>query len=42
VLFTGVNTDQCVLCSLQDANFLGYGFVTRSGHILDALRGADE
>lgn len=71
VLFTGVNTDQCVLCSLQDANFLGYGcvliedccatsspdyctqatlfnvkkgfgFVTHSGHILDALRGADE
>jgi nicotinamidase-related amidase len=25
VLFAGVNTDQCVLCSLQDANFLGYG-----------------
>jgi nicotinamidase-related amidase len=27
VLFAGVNTDQCVLCSLQDANFLGYGCV---------------
>lgn len=67
VLFTGVNTDQCVLCSLQDANFLGYGcvliedccattspdyctqatlfnvkkgfgFVTQSRHILEALR----
>jgi nicotinamidase-related amidase len=25
LLFAGVNTDQCVLCSLQDANFLGYG-----------------
>jgi len=25
VMFAGVNTDQCVLCSLQDANFLGYG-----------------
>jgi nicotinamidase-related amidase len=69
VLFTGVNTDQCVLTSLQDANFLGYGcvliedccattspdyctqatlfnvkkgfgFVTKSDHILDALRAA--
>ncbi|MBS0447788.1 MAG: isochorismatase family protein [Proteobacteria bacterium] len=66
VLFSGVNTDQCVMCSLQDANFLGYGcvmvedccsttspdccteatiwnvkkcfgFVTRSGELLDAL-----
>jgi nicotinamidase-related amidase len=27
VLFAGVNTDQCVLCTLQDANFLGYGCV---------------
>jgi nicotinamidase-related amidase len=27
VLFAGVNTDQCVLCSLQDANFLGYGCI---------------
>ena len=27
ILFTGVNTDQCVLCSLTDANFLGYGCV---------------
>jgi nicotinamidase-related amidase len=24
VLFTGVNLDQCVMCTLQDANFLGY------------------
>lgn len=30
VLFSGVNTDQCVLCSLQDANFLGYGCVLLS------------
>ena len=30
VLFAGVNTDQCVLCSLQDANFLGYGCVLLS------------
>lgn len=27
VLFTGVNADQCVLCTLQDANFLGYDCV---------------
>ena len=27
VLFSGVNTDQCVLHSLTDANFLGYGCV---------------
>lgn len=27
ILFAGVNTDQCVLCSLTDANFLGYGCV---------------
>ena len=27
LLFTGVNTDQCVMASLQDANFLGYGCV---------------
>jgi nicotinamidase-related amidase len=27
ILFTGVNTDQCVLHSLTDANFLGYGCV---------------
>lgn len=27
VLFAGVNTDQCVLHSLTDANFLGYGCV---------------
>ena len=25
ILFSGVNTDQCVLHSLTDANFLGYG-----------------
>ncbi|NER79126.1 MAG: isochorismatase family protein [Leptolyngbya sp. SIO1D8] len=24
LLFAGVNIDQCVLCTLQDANFLGY------------------
>ena len=24
LLFGGVNMDQCVLCTLQDANFLGY------------------
>ncbi len=27
LLFSGVNTDQCVLHSLTDANFLGYGCV---------------
>jgi nicotinamidase-related amidase len=27
VLFAGVNTDQCVLHSLTDANFLGYGCI---------------
>jgi nicotinamidase-related amidase len=27
LLFSGVNTDQCVFCSLTDANFLGYGCV---------------
>ena len=27
MLFTGVNTDQCVLHSLTDANFLGYGCI---------------
>ena len=27
LLFAGVNTDQCVFCSLTDANFLGYGCV---------------
>jgi nicotinamidase-related amidase len=30
LLFAGVNTDQCVLCTLQDANFLGYGCVMLS------------
>ena len=24
LLFAGVNADQCVLCTLQDANFRGY------------------
>ncbi|MDN5680221.1 MAG: cysteine hydrolase, partial [Ewingella sp.] len=24
LLFAGVNADQCVLCTLQDANFQGY------------------
>ena len=24
LLFAGVNADQCVLCTLQSANFLGY------------------
>lgn len=27
IMFAGVNTDQCVMCSLQDANFLGYGCI---------------
>lgn len=27
ILFTGVNVDQCVLHSLTDANFLGYGCI---------------
>lgn len=27
VLFSGVNADQCVMCTLQDANFLGYDCV---------------
>lgn len=27
ILFTGVNADQCVMCTLQDANFLGYDCV---------------
>jgi nicotinamidase-related amidase len=27
VLFAGVNLDQCVMCTLQDANFLGYDCV---------------
>jgi hypothetical protein len=26
-VFSGVNTDQCVLHSLTDANFLGYGCI---------------
>ncbi|MFY7780005.1 MAG: cysteine hydrolase family protein, partial [Tagaea sp.] len=27
LFFGGVNADQCVLCTLQDANFLGYDCV---------------
>lgn len=27
VLFAGVNADQCVVCTLQDANFLGYDVI---------------
>jgi nicotinamidase-related amidase len=27
ILFAGVNSDQCVMCTLTDANFLGYGCV---------------
>jgi nicotinamidase-related amidase len=27
LLFAGVNTDQCVMCTLSDANFLGYGCI---------------
>jgi nicotinamidase-related amidase len=27
LLFAGVNLDQCVMCTLQDANFLGYDCV---------------
>jgi nicotinamidase-related amidase len=27
LLFAGVNADQCVMCTLQDANFLGYDCV---------------
>jgi nicotinamidase-related amidase len=27
LLFTGVNADQCVMCTLQDASFLGYDCV---------------
>ncbi len=30
LFFAGVNTDQCVLCTLQDASFLGYGCVLLS------------
>ena len=26
-MFAGVNADQCVLCTLQDANFRGYDCV---------------
>ncbi|HEX3983359.1 MAG TPA: cysteine hydrolase family protein [Acidisoma sp.] len=27
LLFSGINVDQCVLCTLQDVNFLGYDCV---------------
>jgi nicotinamidase-related amidase len=27
LMFAGVNTDQCVFCTLTDANFLGYGCI---------------
>ena len=27
IFFSGVNTDQCVMCTLQDASFLGYASV---------------
>ena len=27
LLFAGINADQCVMCTLQDANFLGYDCV---------------
>lgn len=47
-LFSGVNTDQCVLHSLTDANFCTearvwnvkecFGFVTASAKILKALK----
>jgi nicotinamidase-related amidase len=30
LLFAGVNVDQCVLCTLQDANFLGYDCILLS------------
>jgi nicotinamidase-related amidase len=30
LLFGGVNIDQCVLCTLQDANFLGYDCILLS------------
>jgi nicotinamidase-related amidase len=30
LLFAGVNADQCVLCTLQDANFLGYDCILLS------------
>ena len=44
VLFAGVNADQCVLCTLQDANFLGYDVImledcsgtTSPGYCMDA------
>ncbi len=46
LLFAGVNSDQCVLCTLQDANFLGYDCVllddcaatTSPGFCADATR----
>ncbi len=46
LLFGGVNVDQCVMCTLQDANFLGYDCVlvddcaatTSPGFCLEATR----
>jgi nicotinamidase-related amidase len=39
VLFTGVNTDQCVLHSLTDANFLGYGCILVEDCCADLIAG---
>ena len=39
VLFAGVNTDQCVLHSLTDANFLGYGCIMVDGLLRDLVAG---
>ena len=43
LLFAGVNLDQCVLCTLQDANFLGYDCVLvedwRRHHVAGLLHG---
>jgi nicotinamidase-related amidase len=46
LLFGGVNADQCVMCTLQDANFLGYDCIlvddcaatTSPGFCLEATR----
>jgi nicotinamidase-related amidase len=46
LLFGGVNVDQCVMCTLQDANFLGYDCIlvddcaatTSPGFCLEATR----
>src|ERR671932_324939 len=39
LFFGGVNIDQCVMATLQDANFLG--FVTNSQSILEAIKLGD-